>query len=308
VTPRTQVADRFLAFVVAIVVAAALLLAWRSLRMHRGDRQGAFRFAAAHFAVHSVALLITISYPRGLWPLIDELWLLLGSTLLTASIVYLLYLALEPYARRKWPEHLIAWVRLLSGRVQDPLVGRDVLIGIVGGMAYALLMGSASIVGSWFTPSDPQPHLPSVYLMPGIRSAAGLTLYSAILGIRYGSVAILILVLATIVFRKRSIAGAVFFVINLAYFMLSTGGQTALVPSYAAIALILAYIALRFGLLAYAVLQMTFIAIYFGTAASPSWLLMHSAFAFATILALALWAFRTSLGGQSLIARGLFED
>jgi hypothetical protein len=39
------------------------------------------------------------------------------------------YLALEPYARRLWPRMLVAWSRLLQGRLTDPLVGRELLIG-----------------------------------------------------------------------------------------------------------------------------------------------------------------------------------
>jgi hypothetical protein len=37
--------------------------------------------------------------------------------------------ALEPYLRRRWPERIISWNRLLAGEFRDPLVGRDILIG-----------------------------------------------------------------------------------------------------------------------------------------------------------------------------------
>ena len=42
----------------------------------------------------------------------------------------MLYLAIEPYARRFWPDGLLGWTRLLSGRLLDPRVGRDILIGL----------------------------------------------------------------------------------------------------------------------------------------------------------------------------------
>jgi hypothetical protein len=45
----------------------------------------------------------------------------------------LVYLALEPYVRRLWPRSLISWTRLLMGRLGDPLVGRDILIGAAAG-------------------------------------------------------------------------------------------------------------------------------------------------------------------------------
>ncbi|HUP60984.1 MAG TPA: serine/threonine-protein kinase [Thermoanaerobaculia bacterium] len=305
---RPRAADRFLSLLIVAVVTVALLLAWRSLRLHRGDRQGAFRFALTYFLIQGTASLLSMQYPRALLPLIGELWFALGTAALSASVVYILYFALEPYARRKWPEHLIAWARLLAGRLNDPLVGRDALVGILGGVAYAVLWGSASIIASWFGWMDAHPYIAALPSMDGMRFSLSLTLYTAILGIRFASVTILILVLATIAFRKRAIAGAVFFVINLAYFMLATGGQLALVPTYAVVALLLAFIALRFGLLAYAVLQMTFIAIYYGIATTPSWLLLNCAIPFAILAALALWAFRTSLGGQTLFRAGLLDE
>jgi hypothetical protein len=39
----------------------------------------------------------------------------------------------EPYARQSWPKLMVSWQRLLNGRLRDPLVGRDVLLGIVAG-------------------------------------------------------------------------------------------------------------------------------------------------------------------------------
>ena len=305
---RERPADRFLSLLIVIVLAMALLLAWRSLHLHRGDRLGAFRFALAYFLIQGAASLLAMHYPRALFPLIDELWYAIGTALLSASVVYVLYLALEPYARRKWPEHLIAWTRMLSGRLDDPLVGRDVLIGILGGVAYALLWASASIVASWFGWTKAQPYIAALMSMNGMRFSLALTLYTAVLGIMFASITILILVLATIAFRKRAVAGAVFFVINLAYFMLATNGEAALVPIYTVVAFMLAFAALRFGLLAYAVLQWTFIAVYYGIATTPPWLLLNSAIPFVILVALALYAFRTALGGQTLFGSGLLEE
>src|SRR6185295_15002173 len=59
-------------------------------------------------------------------------------------VVWLLYLAIEPYFRRFWPDGLLGWTRLLSGRLRDPRIGRDVLIGLmfaVGTMAVETAQG-----------------------------------------------------------------------------------------------------------------------------------------------------------------------
>jgi len=50
-----------------------------------------------------------------------------------------LYLALEPWVRRYWPQTLITWSRVLAGRWRDPLVGRDVLFAVLFGLLYLLV-------------------------------------------------------------------------------------------------------------------------------------------------------------------------
>ena len=70
--------------------------------------------------------------------------------LLVAGIAWLVYLALEPYARRFWPHVLISWTRLLSGRIRDPLVGRDLLVGILSGAAIAVFALLTIQARGWF--------------------------------------------------------------------------------------------------------------------------------------------------------------
>ena len=53
---------------------------------------------------------------------------------------WLIYLALEPWVRRYWPQALITWSRVLAGKWRDPMVGRDLLFGALLGVAYLLLI------------------------------------------------------------------------------------------------------------------------------------------------------------------------
>ena len=64
---------------------------------------------------------------------------------------WIYYVALEPYVRRRWPQIMIAWSRLLGGGVRDALVGGHVLIGIamgIGARPMELCGGSPSR-GNW---------------------------------------------------------------------------------------------------------------------------------------------------------------
>ena len=107
--------------VVAMLIAAALV-AWRNVRMGRGDKKGAWRIAAVLFAAGLASWALVASHVPTLW----ELWLLmlgLSWAAFQAGFVGLLYLAVEPFIRKNWPDALISWVRIVGGRFRDPLAG-----------------------------------------------------------------------------------------------------------------------------------------------------------------------------------------
>ena len=58
--------------------------------------------------------------------------------LFCAMLVWCFYIALEPYVRQLWPQSIISWSRLLIGRPRDPLVGRDLVIGVMIGVGIIL--------------------------------------------------------------------------------------------------------------------------------------------------------------------------
>ena len=108
------------------------MLARRNLRLGRGDRRGASRLAAFVFVAWAVAVFFGAHHV----PNFDELALFLESLawgLFLSCFVWVLYIALEPYVRRRWPATLVSWSRLLAGGFRDPLVGRDVLAGCLLG-------------------------------------------------------------------------------------------------------------------------------------------------------------------------------
>ena len=45
---------------------------------------------------------------------------------MNAAVFWMLYVALEPFARRYTPEMLFSWTRLMRGEIRDPRVGRDI--------------------------------------------------------------------------------------------------------------------------------------------------------------------------------------
>jgi serine/threonine-protein kinase len=153
----------------ALILLAAALLARRHLRSGRGDRQGALRTAAAMFACQAVAWIAYARHYGDVQVEMRNLNLTLALTLFYASFVWLFYLALEPYVRRLWPELLIGWTRLLSGKLRDPLVGRDILVGVAAGTVGALLIAAPDAISQALGQVVPTPFLPNSVLMLGTR-------------------------------------------------------------------------------------------------------------------------------------------
>jgi hypothetical protein len=117
----------------------ALFVARKNLRSGRGDLRGANRMALALIALY---LLLWLFLAHHLSSVADEFTSFLrgaGLALFVGAFVWLLYLALEPAVRKMWPGTLVAWSRLLAGRIRDPLVGRDLLFAGAIGAGLALL-------------------------------------------------------------------------------------------------------------------------------------------------------------------------
>jgi serine/threonine-protein kinase len=112
-----------------------VLLAWRNVRQGRSDRAGAAVIAWLVFGA-SLAIFIRFgAHVMAPWELHIVMAAICQAGLLGVS-VYVVYLALEPYARRHWPDSLISWKRLQSGHIRDPLVASHVLAGIVAMLAW----------------------------------------------------------------------------------------------------------------------------------------------------------------------------
>ena len=92
-------------------------------------------------------------------------------TFYAAMTVWLFYIALEPYVRRFWPQLLIGWTRALSGHLRDPVVGRDVLVGVAAGTIGALLIASRELIPRLAGLPVAAPELPNAMMLYGTRFA-----------------------------------------------------------------------------------------------------------------------------------------
>jgi len=151
---RPRVVNLVFAFLFIFLLLGSALLARHNLRAGRGDRKGAATIAAVLFLSGILSWALAATHVATL----DEFGVLVGGLSVTgfiAGAVWLAYIAIEPYARRNWPDSLISWNRLLVGRVRDPLVASHALAGVLLFFAAIVLTSLASILVS--APPIPPP-------------------------------------------------------------------------------------------------------------------------------------------------------
>ena len=128
-----------------LIAAAGILAGLRNLRQRQGDWTGAFRLALIIGLGNLISNMLAI--PHSLAPAEFYLWFLaFSSSLFWAFLAWILYLALEPYIRRRWPTVLISWNRLLAGNLQDSVLASHILAGF----ALGLWAGSERWISQWF--------------------------------------------------------------------------------------------------------------------------------------------------------------
>ncbi len=131
---RVLVPSMFLIF-----VTVATLMARRNMRLQRVDRVGANRFALTVMIAGSIAFILTTDHSSNMQFELNRIFVDIALALFAAGLSWLTYLALEPHVRRHWPETLISWTKILTGKFRDPRIGRDILAGGIVGLSEHLV-------------------------------------------------------------------------------------------------------------------------------------------------------------------------
>jgi serine/threonine-protein kinase len=108
---------------------ASIVVAHRHASLGRGDRRGAGRLAVVAFVMIVAGWAVAgphVAHPREFLLLVNAV----SFAAFLSGLVWALYMAVEPYVRRHWPDALISWTRILAGQVRNPLVASHVLAGV----------------------------------------------------------------------------------------------------------------------------------------------------------------------------------
>ena len=302
--PQQARAGETLNQVILLSLLVALLfggvhLARRNLRMGRGDRRGATRVATAVLLLLSGTWLFGANHVLTFYEVGLALMFLSWALFLTL-FVWVLYIALEPYVRGRWPSTIISWSRLLAGGMRDPLVGRDLLVGLAAGAWLVNVSEVVTLVPSWIGGSHPAPTAINVMTLLGPTSIFASLLNETWLCIFFGFALLFLLLWLRILLRRQWAAATAFvFILSLT----AVGSEEPLLAFVLSLLLwgLVVFVIMRFGLLAgiASLLSLIWLSNFPITFQTSAWFSGAGFFMLSALLALALFGFYTSLGGRS---------
>ena len=293
-----------LALLVVLILIAGPWLARRNFLKGRGDRRGAFRLGCFLFGVLMVRWLLHAHF-SGLLSAFGLFLVALATALFYGMVIWMVYLAAEPYVRRRWPQILISWTTVLSGRLHDPIVGRDVLIGSALGTCF-----SVTNVGlNWPNWKNPNPLFGPTATLNGLRNTLEYMVIQIPQGIRLAVMALFLVFLFRVVLRNQWLAGISFAVLFSFVNFFQNGNSW--VSFWAAMVIygLIALVMLRWGLLASCVgLFMANIPTASAISTRPSaWYFGNTLLAPVIIVAITIWGAWTSLGGRRILRAEWFD-
>ena len=280
-------------------LAAGGFLARKNYRQGRGDRKGAFRLAVVMFSLQMGLFLCRAHFPS----VGDTIFLSIiavSTGMFISGAIWTLYMAVEPWVRRQWPTTIISWSRLLGGGGwRDPVVGRDILLGVALGVVWILVFDLRYIP---ILHMGGAPGSGATDVLVGGRMALGLWLHLWPQAIQTTLLFFLLLLGLRALLRNQWIAALVFVAIfALPRGISSTYWQIEL-PSQVLVYSIAALIVIRFGLvpLAVAAFTINLMASLPFSADLSTWYMPTSIMALLTVVAIAGWGFYHSVGGAPL--------
>jgi serine/threonine-protein kinase len=250
----------------------------------------------------SIVSMHHVPTPVELTHLVDAV----GFGLFLAALAGVFYLGLEPLVRRRWPQTLISWTRLLAGDARDPLVGAHILLGVTFGVALAVFLNGMD----WYrfeTDGVVALHLNRLgnlhvtdivsMLLTGLIQPAAIVIGG-----------LFFFVVLRLVLRSTWAATATAIALSAVISTAAGGAAPAALVSGAVIVSMQLWVTIRFGILPATVLLL------FGTEGQmpltsdlSAWYASRGLFVVALALALAIWGFRHALAGRRVLSENFLE-
>jgi hypothetical protein len=287
---------------------AVALVARHNVATHRGDIRGALRIALFIGCCGLLSWILAPHHGSAEWVVADLQNRLLPLIFFGSVMSAFGYLAIEPWVRRYWPQTMITWSRFLAGRWRDPMVGRDFLVGVVWAIVHTLLQRISALGGIWLGAAPARPTSTffdwgvALETLMGSRVMTAELPFFGISGFANAVQFCFVLFLFRALLRKPWLAAVACFIV---FFVGNAGNRSD--PVFDALSLSISLTVLvRHGLLA----TMVFMSVMVLTDAAlltpdlTAWYGQGSLVAVIVVSAMAVWAFRVSLGSRPLFAAG----
>ena len=284
------------------LIGMAAFFAWRNARLGRWDVRGGLVLGGVILAA---SFLGSTLKGRDLtrWSSLIGPTDMLAMPLFIAAVYAVAFWAMEPFVRRRWPNMLVTWTRLLHGRWRDPTVGRDVLIGMVAGQLFRVLVLGFPI---WVAVTGKPPAYSSFEFSENYNAYSGARHLLGALTLTFVSClarAVLVTFVMSLcrwILKKDSLAmpGFIALFIPLSAGVFSNWNWMALVI-FGIAGILVSYTLLRYGFLSVVALWMVIDIWGYPLTLDPnSWFSGYSFAVMALSSLLALIAYRISLGRQ----------
>ncbi len=281
-----------------LVLIGATWLGRRNYVRGRGDRQGAFRLAFVVFVLQMLLWLCRGHFVPDLDTTLPFV-LAISVGLFLSGLVFVLYLALEPYIRRHWPQTIISWNRMLIGHFRDPLVGRDILYGVIVGLVVVLIYEIRQI--PMMRAGVPPTFHAEDFLMGG-RFALGGWLMHVPLAIQGTLVVFFLLFVFRVVARKEWLAAILFVALWTTLKVIGNDHLMIDAPAQVLIYSLLVFAVFRFGLVVLATAMIVADVLLNAplTVDFSAWYASTGVVLVLSVAAIAVWGFYSALGTQKL--------
>lgn len=282
-------------------------MARKNLELGRGDRRGAWRIAVFVALCMMLAWALQAHHVANARQEFGLFSRAAGRAMFIAGICWLLYIALEPHVRRRWPDMLIGWSRLLAGRLRDPMLGRDILIGGLFGMVGMALTAARHFGPGWVGWPPPRPTAVSDLTFLGLRYDAAELLNLMTTACLQPMVFLVLLLLLLVMIRERFTTMIAFHLLvtgALTFVTVQTGGHPIVDLTYhGLLAAALIFVLMRFGLLAVmlAIFVMQLLENYPITSDFDAWYADSAGFAILVAAALSIYGYVAALGGRRIL-------
>ena len=204
---------------------------------------------------------------------------------------------------------LISWSRLLAGKYRDPLVGRDLLIGIVTAAALVIPTGIIVFCHKVFGTLLAKPRIPGLPLFSGSNAIVAGIMYFIAISILLGLVSVFIVFILRIALRKTWAVAIVLVLLASVVLYPTTPSTVGFTLTLIFFGLAL-FVCFRFGLVSM-IAFFIYILIFSNFPILPlvsDWYFKIGLTGLVLLLAFTFYAFRTSLGGHPMFGTPRLDE